>query len=60
MKKYLYIIKTTFNYSIQYISSLFIRFIGFAITMSILLSLWTFIYQDNTTISGYTLKEMFW
>ena len=60
MKKYLYIIKTTFNDSIQYISSLFIRFIGFAITMSILLSLWTFIYQDSTTISGYTLKEMFW
>lgn len=60
MKKYLFIMKTTFNDSIQYVSSLFIRFIGFAITMTILLSLWKYIYSDANTINGYTLNEMFW
>lgn len=61
MKKYLFIMKTTLNDSIQYISSLFIRFIGFAITMTVLLSLWTFIYSSGDgIIKGYTLNQMYW
>lgn len=61
MKKYLIVIKTTFNDSIQYASTILFRFIGFAITMSILLSLWTFIYKDGSgVINGYTLNQMMW
>jgi len=61
MKKYLFIIKTTFNDSIQYISSLFFRFIGFAITMFVLVSLWSYIYGDpNSIIKGYTFGQMIW
>ena len=61
MKKYLFIIKTTFNDSIQYISSLFFRFIGFAITMFVLVSLWSYIYGDSTSIiKGYSFAQMIW
>ena len=61
MKKYLFIIKTTFNDSLQYISSLFFKFIGFAITMFVLTSLWQFIYSDGTNvIEGYTFNMMIW
>jgi len=61
MKKYLFIIKTTFNDSLQYISSLFFKFIGFAITMFVLTSLWRFIYSDGTNIiEGYTFNKMIW
>ncbi len=61
MKKYLFIIKTTFNDSIQYISSLFFRFIGFAITMLVLVSLWSYIYGDpESIIKGYTFGQMIW
>ena len=61
MRKYLYIIKTTFNDSIQYLNSLLLRFIGFTITIYVLISLWTFIYSDGTNIiNGYTFKQMIW
>jgi ABC-2 type transport system permease protein len=61
MKKYLQVMKTTFNDSIQYASSLLFRFVGFAIMMAVLISLWNFIYSDpGSTISGYTLSQMIW
>ena len=61
MKKYLFIIKTTFNDSIQYISSLFFKFIGFAIMMFVLVSLWSFIYGDpENIIKGYSFGQMIW
>lgn len=61
MKKYLTVLKTTFNDSIQYASSYLFRFIGFAITLSILSSLWAFIYKDaSNTINGYTYSQMIW
>ena len=61
MKKYLQVMKTTFNDSIQYASSLWFRFIGFAIVMSVLISLWNFIYSEpGSTISGYTFNQMIW
>ena len=53
--------KTTFDDSIQYASSLWFRFIGFAIVMSVLISLWNFIYSEpGSTISGYTFNQMIW
>lgn len=53
--------KTTFLDATKYISSLFIRFIGFAITMTILLSLWKYIYSNGEeVINGYSLNQMYW
>ncbi len=61
MKKYLMIAKTTFNDSLQYISSIIMRFFGFTITMLILISLWNFIYSGgDNVINGYTFNEMIW
>lgn len=61
MKKYLNIMKTTFNDTLQYSSSLIFRFIGFAVVMSVLISLWNFLYSDpNTLIKGYSFNQMIW
>ena len=61
MKKYLNIMKTTFNDTLQYSSSLIFRFIGFAVVMSVLISLWNFLYSDpNTLINGYSFNQMIW
>lgn len=61
MKKYFHVMKTTFNDSLQYASNLIFRFIGFSITISILVSLWSFLYKDGAgTINGYTFNQMIW
>ncbi len=61
MRKYLYIIKTTFNDSIQYINSMIFRFIGYIITISVLICLWNFLYNEpGSTINGYTFNQMIW
>lgn len=61
MKKYFYVMKTTFNDSIQYASSYIFRFAGFAITLTILASLWAFLYKDTDgVINGYTYSQMIW
>ena len=61
MKKYFHVMKTTFNDSIQYSSSLIFRFVGFAIVMLVLISLWNFIYSEpGSTINGYTFNQMIW
>ena len=61
MKKYLYIMKTTFNDTLQYSTSLLFKFIGFAVVMSVLISLWNFLYSDpNTLINGYSFNQMIW
>ena len=61
MKKYLYILKTTFLDSIQYVSSILFKFIGYFITIFIMFSLWSYIYGDSSNIiNGYTLTQMMW
>ena len=61
MKKYLYVIKTTFNDTLQYSSSIIFRLLGFAVVMSVLISLWNFLYSDpNTLINGYSFNQMIW
>ncbi len=61
MRKYLTVVKTTFNDSIQYATSILFRIGGFTITMLILISLWNFIYSGgDNLINGYSLKEMIW
>ena len=61
MKKYLNVMKTTFNDTLQYSSSLIFKFIGFAVVMSVLISLWNFLYSvPNTLINGYSFNQMIW
>ena len=61
MKKYFQVMKTTFLDSMQYASSLLFRFVGFAITMAVLISLWNFIYSEpGSIINGYTFNQMIW
>ncbi len=61
MKKYLYIMKTTLSDTLQYSSSLIFRFIGFTVVMSVLISLWNFLYSDSSSIiNGYTFNQMIW
>lgn len=61
MKKYLYVMKTTFQDTLQYSSSLIFRFLGFAVVMSVLISLWNFLYSEpGSTINGYTFTQMIW
>ena len=61
MKKYLYVIKTTFNDTLQYSSSIILSLLGFAVVMSVLISLWNFLYSDpNTLINGYSFNQMIW
>ncbi len=61
MKKYLYVMKTTFNDSIQYASNILFRIGGFVITLLVLISLWSFIYKDgDTLINGYSFNQMIW
>lgn len=61
MKKYLYVMKTTFNDSIQYASIILFRIGGFIITLLVLISLWSFIYKDSESlIHGYTFSQMIW
>lgn len=61
MRKYLCVITTTFNDSLQYIKSLMFKFLSFTIIMFVLVCLWQFIYSDgNGVIKGYTLQQMVW
>lgn len=61
MKKYLYIMKTTFKDTLQYSSSLIFKFIGFAIVMTVLITLWNFLYSESgSTINGYAQSQMIW
>lgn len=61
MKKYLFIMKTTFIDSLQYASNILFKFVGFSIMMYVLASLWQFIYSDGTSIiNGYTFSKMIW
>ena len=61
MKKYLYLIKITFNDSLQYASNILFRIAGFVITLLILISLWSFIYKDSESlINGYSFNQMIW
>ncbi len=61
MKKYLYIYKTTFLDSIQYISSILFKFIGYLISIFVMFSLWSYIYSDSANvINGYSLTQMMW
>ena len=61
MRKYIYIFKTTFLDSIQYLSSILFRFIGYFISIFVMYNLWSYIYDDPANIiNGYSLTQMLW
>lgn len=61
MKKYIYIFKSEIMSDLQYISNIFIGFIGYFILIFIFLNLWQYIYSNpNEIINGYTMNQMIW
>ena len=61
MKKYYNVMKTTFNDALQYSSSILFRFVGFAVIMSVMISLWNFLYSNpDSLINGYSFNQMIW
>lgn len=61
MRKYLYIFKSEVMSNLQYVTNIFIGFIGYFILIFIFLNLWNYIYSDpNELINGYSMSQMIW
>ena len=61
MRKYIYIFKSEFMSSLQYVSNVFINYIGYFIMMFMFWNLWKYMYQDEANlINGYTMNQMVW
>ena len=61
MRKYIYIFKSELMSSLQYVSNLFINFIGYIIFIFVFLNLWNYIYTNpDEIINGYTKNQMIW
>jgi ABC-2 type transport system permease protein len=60
MKKYLYIFKYTFINELSYFSKVIFRVVSYFLHIFVFYNVWKFIYQDNNTISGFSLTQMMW
>lgn len=61
MKKYLYIFKSEFMTSLQYVFNLVSKFLSYALMIFIFVNLWKYIYSDpNEIINGYSISQMIW
>ena len=61
MKKYLFIFKSEVMSNLQYVTNIFVGFIGCFIILFIFLNLWQYIYSNpNEIINGYTMNQMIW
>lgn len=61
LKKYIHIYKATLIENLTYIPSIMIGFINFFIMMFVFLSLWQYIYADESQlINGYSMSQMVW
>lgn len=61
MRKYLFIFKSEFMSSLQYIFNVLFGFIGYAVILFVFFQLWNYLYSDpNELINGYTMSEMVW
>jgi len=61
MKKYVFIFKSEFMSSLQYILNVIFGFIGYAVILFVFFQLWEYLYSDpNELINGYTMSEMVW
>lgn len=61
MRKYLFIFKSEFMSSLQYVFNILFGFIGYAVILFVFFQLWQYLYSDpNELINGYTMVEMVW
>ncbi len=61
MYKYIFIYKTSFLESIQYILNIIFRFITFGLMIIVFMNLWDYMYSDSTNlIVGYNKSQMIW
>ena len=61
MKKYLFIFKTEFINSLQYVTNFLIGSFSLVLILYIYLNLWTYLYSDpSSLINGYSLTQMVW
>jgi ABC-2 type transport system permease protein len=59
--KYIFIYKTSFLESIQYVLNIIFRFITFFVMIFVFMNLWDYIYSDSSNIiGGYTKSQMIW
>ncbi len=61
MKKYLFIFKTEFINSLQYVKSFIVGSLSLILIIYIYLNLWNFLYSDpESLINGYSYTQMIW
>ena len=61
MRKYIFIYKTTFMESLQYMMNLILGFTSFLLVIYVFLNLWEYIYSDSSNlIEGYSMTQMVW
>lgn len=61
VSKYIFIYKTSFLESIQYVLNIIFRFITFFVMIFVFINLWDYIYSDSSNIiGGYTKSQMIW
>lgn len=60
MKKYLYIFKYTFINELSYFSKVIFRVVSYFLHIFVFYNVWKYVYQDNNTISGFSLTQMMW
>lgn len=61
MYKYIFIYKTSFLDSIQYILNIIFRFITFGLMILVFMNLWEYMYSDSSNlIGGYNKTQMIW
>ncbi len=61
MRKYLFIFKSEFMSSLQYVFNIVFGFIGYAVIMFVFFQLWQYLYSNpNELINGYSMSEMIW
>ncbi len=59
--KYLFIFRTTFMESLQYVMNIILGFFTFFLVIFVFAQVWNYIYGDSTKlIEGYTKGEMIW
>ena len=61
MRKYLYLYKSEFMSTLQYIFNIVLSMIGYIVLIFIFFNLWDYIYDDpSQVIHGYSKNQMIW
>lgn len=61
MRKYLFILKSEFMSSLQYVLNIIFGFMGYTVLLFVFFQLWQYLYSDsNELINGYSMTQMVW